>query len=203
MIKKGSMLIGDDIIRRTERKLILQCAPLFIKQRISAFCMAGEDELGTLVRICGGMGITARALGKVENKWGALLYHKSLLLEYFKDEGVKELLKESGYENTNLMPVLSEFALRYQHYGILREKFPHEMGLILGYPVEDVKGYILNDGKNSLYIGSWKVYKKLPEKMRLFGEFERARRIMARLNLWGFSLSEIVSIYQNVSILKF
>lgn len=195
MVKQGKMLIGDDIVRKVERKLILQCAPLFIKRRISAFYMAGEDELGTLVRICSGMRITARTLGKVEDKWGALLYHKSLLSEYFKDEDVKGLLRELGYENTDLMPVLSEFALRYQRYGIFREEFPHEMGLILGYPVEDVKGYILNNGKNSLYIGCWKVYKKLPEKMMLFREFEREKQMMVMMNLRGLSLAEIVRTY--------
>ena len=198
MKKEENVPMENNIIRNMERKLILQCAPLFIKQRISAFYMAGEDELESLVRICSSMKITARALGKVGNKWGALLYHKSLLSEYLKNEDVRELLGEMGYENTELIPVLLEFAQRYRHYGIFGEGFPHEMGLILGYPADDVKGYISNKGENSLFIGCWKVYKKLPEKMRLFKEFERAKQIMIMLNLRGLSLSKIVRMLEEI-----
>ena len=31
--------------------------------------------------------------------------------------------------------------------------FPHEIGLLLGYPVEDVLGFIRYQGKNYLYTG--------------------------------------------------
>ncbi len=33
------------------------------------------------------------------------------------------------------------------------KQFPHEMGLLLGYPVEDVVGFMENNGKNYLYSG--------------------------------------------------
>ena len=36
--------------------------------------------------------------------------------------------------------------------------FPHEIGLFLGYPFEDVMGFIENKGENYLCSGCWKVY---------------------------------------------
>lgn len=46
-------------------------------------------------------------------------------------------------------------------YQTIQEDFPHEMGILLGYPVEDVEGFIINNGKNELYTGYWKVYDNL------------------------------------------
>ena len=48
--------------------------------------------------------------------------------------------------------------MRYRAYMNGSKIFPHEMGLLLGYPVEDVTGFMVHGGKNSLYSGYWKVY---------------------------------------------
>ena len=38
------------------------------------------------------------------------------------------------------------------------KEFPHEIGLFLGYPPEDVKGFIDNRAEGYKCIGCWKVY---------------------------------------------
>ena len=38
--------------------------------------------------------------------------------------------------------------------------FPHEIGVILGYPVEDVIEFEKHQGKNCKYCGCWKRYSK-------------------------------------------
>lgn len=48
------------------------------------------------------------------------------------------------------------------------EDFPHELGLFLGYPAEDVRGFI--DRKQCKYIGLWKVYESDEEKARAICE---------------------------------
>ena len=49
------------------------------------------------------------------------------------------------------------------------------MGIFLGYPLEDVKGFIEFNGKESLYVGYWKVYSKLEEKLALFQKYDEAQ----------------------------
>ena len=65
-------------------------------------------------------------------------------------------MHEIGYTDTNLKQVLPVFRAHYQQY--LREKkvFPHEMGLLLGYPPEDVKGFIAIRGKTICIRGTGK-----------------------------------------------
>lgn len=36
--------------------------------------------------------------------------------------------------------------------------FPHEIGLFLGYPLEDVQGFIENRAEGYKCVGCWKVY---------------------------------------------
>lgn len=59
-----------------------------------------------------------------------------------------------------------------------RSDFPHEMGFFLGYPKEDVEGFIVNGGRNFLYAGYWKVYANRKAKISLFEKFENARETM-------------------------
>lgn len=54
--------------------------------------------------------------------------------------------------------------------------FPHEIGLFLGYPVEDVKGFIENKGENCVKCGAWKVYCNPEEKMHFFLQDETMHR---------------------------
>ena len=72
-----------------------------------------------------------------------------------------------GYQDDTMGKILYAFRQRYEGYLLRNQEFPHEMGLLLGYPVEDVEGFILNEGENCLYIGYWKVYENLSEKMVL------------------------------------
>ena len=58
----------------------------------------------------------------------------------------------------------------------LEEDFPHEIGLFLGYPLEDVEGFIENRGRNYTCCGCWKAYGD-PEKARI--RFDAYRRCTA------------------------
>ncbi len=63
--------------------------------------------------------------------------------------------------------------------GLLKNKFthtcPHEVGIFLGFPVEDVIGFITNKGKNYLLAGYWKVYLNRERAEMLFSIYDQAR----------------------------
>ena len=95
-----------------------------------------------------------------------------------------------------------EWDLNELNQQYLREKnvFPHEMGLLLGYPPEDVKGFIRNQGKNYLYSGYWKVYDRPHEKIRLFQKYEHSREKLIQLLSYGMRIEEIIAICSNTEI---
>mgnify|MGYP002233531139 CR=1 FL=1 len=75
----------------------------------------------------------------------ALIYvcRREKLQKDLQKNGVKEFLKKYGYENTDEEEAIACLKARLN----LEEKFPHEIGLFLGYPLGDVIGFIENAGK--------------------------------------------------------
>jgi len=60
--------------------------------------------------------------------------------------------------------------------------FPHELGLLLGIPREDVAGFIENRGANSLFCGYWKVYHNPRQAMKAFARYDMAKQaVMFRI----------------------
>ena len=82
------------------------------------------------------------------------LYRPSKLKEDLSKEEVYQILKEKGYKNTHCSRCIVELIKKMNE----EEELPHEIGLFLGYPPEDVKGFIENKASNCKCIGCWKVY---------------------------------------------
>ncbi len=81
-------------------------------------------------------------------------------------QSARAILTEAGYDAADCGACLRRLIARLREGG----DFPHEIGLFLGYPPEDVRGFIDNRAQNYKLVGDWKVY----------GDVERARRMFAR-----------------------
>lgn len=55
------------------------------------------------------------------------------------------------------------------------EVFPHEVGLFLGYPPEDVLQYYIRKGKDYLFSGYWKVYTNPERAIETFKLYDECR----------------------------
>ena len=53
----------------------------------------------------------------------------------------------------------------------VKKSFPHEVGLFLGYPPADVRGFIENRGQDFACAGYWKVYSNEKEARKLFRRY--------------------------------
>ena len=69
---------------------------------------------------------------------------------------------------------------------INQDSFPHEIGVFLGYDLSDIKSYI--DGKECLYVGYWKVYSNVSEKVKLFNKYTRCKNAVIRMLDKGFPI---------------
>ena len=77
--------------------------------------------------------------------------------------------------------------------GALFEKdgFPHEVGLFLGYPLDDVTGFIEQKGKNYKCCGIWKVYGNEKQTQMLFRKLKKCSEIYRRLFADGRSILQL------------
>lgn len=70
--------------------------------------------------------------------------------------------------------------------------FPHEVGLFLGYPLQDVQGYIKNHGRSSLYTGYWKVYHDVEGAKKRFALFDMCKQRCLEARSAGAAPEEIL-----------
>lgn len=180
-----------------ETQLALQCAPLIVGLKMSNLLIIENNNLYEVTKILKDSSISCFALSENAERSMLLLYNVEKLTAYLLEDNVKRFLEECGYKEISLMEIFEVFRFRYQKYESDNEKFPHEMGVLLGYPIEDVEGFIENEGKNFLYAGYWKVYANLSLKIQLFRKFEAAKETLIQLVSIGLSITDIIRFYSN------
>ena len=115
------------------------------------------------------------------------LYRPRELERDLTDQMAAELLRKAGYP-----PLNSERCVVRLIQRLAEEKeFPHEIGLFLSYPPEDVKGFIENKASNSKCVGTWKVYGNVERAQELFAQFKRCTDIYCKLWQAGSSLEQL------------
>lgn len=110
-------------------------------------------------------------LSKREKSSSILCYREDLLTKQININCVKSFLSLCGYDTDNAKTCANCMKKRF-----LENEFPHEIGLLLGYPYEDVIGFIENKGENYLMSGYWKVYENMEEKAKIFALYNHLRR---------------------------
>lgn len=115
------------------------------------------------------------------------LYRPGKLSLDLSCKDAREILKQQGYPVQDISQILLHLKKRLS----ASCDFPHEIGLFLGYPPEDVLGFMENRGKNYQCCGCWKVYCNLPEKQKLFARYKKCSAVYDRLFEQGRSLWQL------------
>lgn len=115
------------------------------------------------------------------------VYRKKMLEVDFAREGVVDLLRQYGYKTF----ILSEYFDTLKHHLMESDCFPHEIGLFLGYPLEDVLGFIKHGGKNCKHCGIWKVYSNECETLQLFAKFRKCTEVYSRVFTEGRTITQM------------
>lgn len=109
-----------------------------------------------------------------------LIYRRELLMKALDCDEACEILQERGYPLPDIDACLKCLCERFCH------ELPHEVGIFLDYPPEDVKGFIENrNAKNLSCQGYWKVYGNVERAKKTFERYKRAECDAARLMLLG------------------
>lgn len=100
-----------------------------------------------------------------------LIYNKNSLDMYLNNQDIKEFLNSIGYNKKyNLEEWLDSLQKRYAIY-----KCPHELGVFLGIPLDDVKDFMQCKNKECLLCGYWKVYNDYETAEKTFKIYDKVR----------------------------
>lgn len=117
------------------------------------------------------------------------MYRPEKLRKYFMEEDVRNLLFEFGYEPDDVDSCVKTMIGKL----VDSREFPHEIGLFLGYPSEDVRGFIENHACGSKFIGCWKVYGDVDQARKRFALYNKCTSIYCRRLREGSSIEKLTT----------
>ena len=178
-----------------DTQVALQCAPLLTGMKISNLLTVGRSKRAAVLELFKETAVSCCILYESSEKTTFLLYIRQALETYLDRPEVRVLMDRFGYRGWDLEEILSLVSIKYEEHMEERAGFPHEIGLLLGYPAKDVTGFIENNGKNFLCIGYWKVYSDLTECKRIFKAYSLAREHIIHMVSRGMKIDAILRIH--------
>ena len=113
------------------------------------------------------------------------LFRPSHLQKDFAEDDVAEILSSYGYCAGDVEGCVEMLGEKICRSG----DFPHEIGLFLGYPAEDVRGFI--EGGACKCVGCWKVYGDEDSARRRFAQFRKCTEVYSSLYERGKSIERL------------
>lgn len=178
--------------RNFETVMIEQCSPVLAGLKAAnLFRHECRDRQALYATVAGwnaqlnGRGIRLLVLKEcpIRHWFLIYLYRPARLEAVLGRPEVRQFLQQEGYAlplqaaGDACQPLLAQLAGRLACDG----DFPHEIGVFLGYPLEDVVGFIRNRGQNFTCCGCWKAYGDPAAAQRIFDQFQKCTAIYLRL----------------------
>jgi len=176
------------------KTIVEQCSPTLAGMKTASLFTAQfssleeeRKEIRNLNRILRRKGIRAISVGRQKNRTLIYLYRPAYLKKDFSDAFTADMLREKGYSPEDPARCIVQLIRRLAY----DEEFPHEIGLFLGYPPTDVRGFMNSPKEGVKLAGYWKVYgnKELAEKT--FEEYRNCTKQFLRLYQNGVSLTQL------------
>lgn len=181
-----------------EQELAFHCSPAFAGIKPSnllsymtkdkAKAKAQLEKLNTQLN---GSGIYFKILCEYENRILILVYRPKKLGAYLNRPEISAFLKEYGYNGiSDLDRCISLLAKRIRS----GSGFPHEIGAFLGYPIDDIRGFICHKNVGCKYTGHWKVYANVEAAKEMFRKYDSCRNAVINRLSKGRTLTEMFAL---------
>ena len=174
----------------SEELIVRHCAPTLANLKTgSLFVCPITDRpsffssLRSLNELLVPKGLRALPLRIREYSALAYLYRPSRLKKDLEDPAAIKILQDHGYScYGRCLPKLIE-RIRAS------EEFPHEIGLFLGYPPEDVQGFL--DHRPCKCSGCWKVYGDENKAKKTFDLYKKCERVYCQQLARGIDIKRL------------
>ena len=155
--------------------VIRHCAPTLASNKtgnLFSWAYESEEELCASLRSLNerltGKGLRVVPLRRREGRALIYVYRPGRLAQDLSGAEAERLLRECGYDGGSANRRVVQLIGRLR----VAAEFPHEIGLFLGYPPEDVDGFMHRRDEAKL-TGCWKVYGDVEAAQRTFEEYRR------------------------------
>ena len=163
----------------SEELVIRCCAPTLASIKtgnLFSCCFASRQEMLSDVRSLnnrlGNKGLRVLPMRYRDGKGLIYVYRPRRLSRDLENGKARRLLEERGYAFANPNRCIVRLIQRLAR----GEDFPHEIGLFLGYPPEDVEGFICRKDPAKC-VGCWTVYGDEAAARRTFDLYRKCTRV--------------------------
>ena len=177
-----------------EDLLIFHCAPTLAGIKtgnlFSCACPCRKEltrDLCRLNRMLAPKGLRILPLRVGGGRALIYVYRPHALAGDLADDRARALLLKCGYPPERPNGCVVHLVRRLQSAG----EFPHEIGLFLSYPPEDVLGFIRNRACGPKCTGCWKVYGDEEAARRVFAKYRLCSQVYARQWRQGKSIEQL------------
>lgn len=142
-------------------------------------------------------GIKVALLNGSNNKILFFVYNENLIKKLILEEDTRNYLQSKGYKSFDKTEkILSEILKKICE----KQDFPHEIGIFLGYPLNDVIQYEKNKGSNCKYTGCWKSYSNVEYAIKAKELFRNCSTKCLQWYNQGSSISELKQKFSNLVV---
>lgn len=185
-----------ELIKGIQKKAAEQCAPVIFDIKPSNLLIIDQCYAKALKFLVETTGLKARCFDHRSSKQVWFMFREEALEQQLADPDNRAFMNQFGYSSEMTMDeVLAFAAKRFRDYKRGEGEFPHELGILLGYPLGDVKGFIEHHGRDYLYTGYWKVYENEDEARETFRRYASAKKIATEMVNQGVGIG-MVEQYQ-------
>lgn len=164
----------------SEDYIIRNCAPTLAGLKTGNIFVCPYESKATVMdtvrdlnRRLGPKGLRVLPLRFTEKGALIYIYRPSKLSADLSHSTADAILRRHGYRTGSCGQCIVQLIRRLQE----QDEFPHEIGLFLGYPPEDVDGFIENRACDCKCVGCWKVYGNEEEAKKKFAQYKKCTRV--------------------------
>lgn len=173
---------------QVEMLLALHCAPIISGIKVSNLVTLTKEQSIVLCRNIPASGLSIWFLNYDGDSNQTLIFRKNEMQQFLSRPEIQAALSRFGYRDLSVIPVLLELSAHMRSFKTGQGGYPHELGILLGYPLEDVWGFMKHHGENYEYCGYWKVYGDIEEAKRIFAAYNAVRRLAVLQVLKGYGV---------------
>lgn len=178
----------------SEEMIVRHCSPTLAGMKTGNMftCFfAGKDEMRKSIRKWNGFfvkkGLRMLPLRYKNGRALIYIYRPAKLSKDLQDGTACGLLKGLGYGEETSTGCIAHLIKRLGE----SEEFPHEIGLFLGYPPEDVCGFIENRAEGCKCVGCWKVYGDADAARKTFAKYKKCTDVYCARLAEGSSIERL------------
>lgn len=178
----------------SEELLVRHCSPTLAGMKTgNLFSCSFSDkyEMKNCVRCWNRMfkkkGLRVLPMRFQEGRALIYVYRPAKLSVDLQNDTAERLLQERGYCTKTSERCVVHLIKRLCEY----DEFPHEIGLFLGYPPEDVDGFIENKADGCKCVGYWKVYGDVKTAKKTFEKYKKCTDVYCNQYAKGKSIERL------------